>query len=116
MSIYITMEIAPPLWQINIRKYPIGSYFHSSIYTMEIAPPQWTVNIENQSIGGYFHSNIVCRYSISVYNTHRYCKQYITMEIAPYWPVFNVKCPLRGGGGGGGYFHSIYTTMEIAPY
>ena len=60
---------------------------------------------------GYLHTNVVYMYSISVYNTPRYWKQYITMGIAPYWTLFDVNCPLRGG-----YFHSIYTTMEIAPY
>ena len=36
--IYYYGNSPPPPWQINIRKYPIGGYFHSNIYTMEIAP------------------------------------------------------------------------------
>ena len=32
---------------------------------------------------------------ISVRKTLVYWKQYITVEIAPYWTLFNVNCPLR---------------------
>ena len=78
-----TMEIAPPLWQINIRKDPIEGYFHSSIYTMEIAPPQWTFNIEKCPIGGYFHSNILFPIPRCIVHRDTVHVHYISMQIAP---------------------------------